>query len=164
MVVFPAPVGPTIAIFSPGEISKLIFFRTSIPGTVMDNIRIGRPNATDEEVVEVCKKLGIHDFIMRMPNGYQTDAGEAGRLLSTGEKQLISFARAMLRDPPILILDEAISAVDPMTEEMIKKAVKKLLENRTAIIIAHRLTLARDWDRIIMLEDRGRWMPKSFHH
>ncbi|MCS7373789.1 MAG: ABC transporter ATP-binding protein/permease [archaeon GB-1845-036] len=123
------------------------------PGTVMDNIRIGRPNATDEEVVEVCRKLGIHDFIMRMPNGYQTDAGEAGRLLSTGEKQLISFARAMLRDPPILILDEAISAVDPMTEKMIKNAVKKLLENRTAIIIAHRLTLARDWDRIIVLEN-----------
>lgn len=122
-------------------------------GTVMDNIRIGKPNATDDEVIEVCKRLGIHDFIMRLPKGYYTDAGEAGRKLSTGERQLLSFARALLKDPPILILDEAISAVDPKTEYMIKYAIRKLLENRTSIIIAHRLTLARDWDRIIVLHD-----------
>ncbi|MEM3886804.1 MAG: ABC transporter ATP-binding protein [Candidatus Methanomethylicia archaeon] len=122
-------------------------------GTVMDNIRIGKPNATDDEVIEVCKRLGIHDFIMRLPNGYYTDAGEAGRKLSTGERQLLSFARALLKDPPILILDEAISAVDPKTEYMIKYAIRKLLENRTSIIIAHRLTLARDWDRIIVLHN-----------
>jgi len=122
-------------------------------GTVMDNIRIGKPEASDEEVIEVCKRLGIHEFIMRLPNGYYTDAGEAGRKLSTGERQLLSFARALLKDPPILVLDEAISAVDPGTEYMIKYAIRKLLENRTSIIIAHRLTLARDWDRIIVLHN-----------
>lgn len=122
-------------------------------GTVMDNIKIGRPEASDEEVIETCKKLGIHEFIMRLPNGYYTDAGEAGRKLSTGERQLLSFARAMLKDPPIIVLDEALSAIDPKTEYMIKYAIGKLLENRTAIIIAHRLTLARDWDRIIVLRD-----------
>ncbi|MEM2136617.1 MAG: ABC transporter ATP-binding protein, partial [Candidatus Methanomethylicia archaeon] len=122
-------------------------------GTVMDNIRIGKPDATDEEVIEVCKKLGIHEFIIRLSNGYYTDAGEAGRKLSTGERQLLSFARALLKDPPILVLDEAISAVDPRTEYMIKYAIRKLLENRTSIIIAHRLTLARDWDRIIVLHN-----------
>jgi len=122
-------------------------------GTIMDNIRIGKPSATDDEVIDVCKRLGIHEFIMRLPKGYNTDAGEAGRKLSTGERQLISFARAMLKDPPILVLDEALSAVDPKTEYMIKYAIRKLLENRTAIIIAHRLTLARDWDRIIVLHN-----------
>jgi len=122
-------------------------------GTIMDNIRIGKPDATDDEVIDVCKRLGIHEFIMRLPKGYDTDAGEAGRKLSTGERQLISFARAMLKDPPILVLDEALSAVDPKTEYMIKYAIRKLLENRTAIIIAHRLTLARDWDRIIVLHN-----------
>jgi len=123
------------------------------PGSIMENIRIGRPDASDEEVIDVCKRLGIHEFIMRLPNGYDTDAGEAGVRLSTGEKQLISFARAMLRDPPILILDEAISSVDAKTEQMIINAIKKLLEGRTAIIIAHRLTMVRDWDRIIVLEN-----------
>ena len=122
-------------------------------GTIMDNIRIGKPDATDDEVIDVCRRLGIHEFIMRLPKGYHTDAGEAGRKLSTGERQLISFARAMLKDPPILVLDEALSAVDPKTEYMIKYAIRKLLENRTAIIIAHRLTLARDWDRIIVLHN-----------
>jgi ATP-binding cassette subfamily B protein len=122
-------------------------------GTIMDNIRIGKPDATDDEVIDVCKKLGIHEFITRLSKGYHTDAGEAGRKLSTGERQLISFARAMLKDPPILVLDEALSAVDPKTEYMIKYAIRKLLENRTAIIIAHRLTLARDWDRIIVLHN-----------
>jgi len=123
------------------------------PGSILENIKIAKPNATDSEVIDVCKKLGIHDFILRLPNGYETDAGEAGKLLSTGEKQLISFARAMLKNPPILILDEAISSVDLETEHMIINAIKKLLENRTAIIIAHRLTLARNCDRIIVLVD-----------
>ncbi len=121
------------------------------PGSIMENIKVAKPNATNEEVIEVCKKLGIHEFIMRLPNGYETDAGEAGKLLSTGEKQLISFARAMLKNPPILILDEAISSVDLETEQMIINAIRKLLENRTAIIIAHRLTLARSCDKIIVL-------------
>jgi len=123
------------------------------PGTVMDNIRIGRPDASDEEVIEICRKLGIHDFITKLPNGYYTDAGEAGRRLSVGEKQLISIARAMLRDPDIVVLDEALSSVDPKTEEVIRRAIKNLLTNRTGIIVAHRLTITHDCDKIIVLED-----------
>ncbi len=125
------------------------------PGTILENIRIARPDATDEEVIEVCKKLGIHDFITRLPHGYQTDAGEAGKRLSVGEKQLISIARAMLRDPDIVVLDEALSSVDPRTEALVRHAMKTLLEDRTSIIIAHRLNVAEEADRIIVL-DNGR--------
>jgi len=122
------------------------------PGTIMDNIKIGL-KTPDEKVIEVCKYLGIHDFIEKLPNGYYTDAGEAGRKLSMGEKQLISIARAMLRNPDIIILDEALSSVDPKTEEIIRKAIRRLMEGRTGIIIAHRLTIVHDVDRIIMLEN-----------
>ncbi|MEM0380363.1 MAG: ABC transporter ATP-binding protein [Desulfurococcaceae archaeon] len=122
-------------------------------GTVLDNIKIGKPGATDEEVIKICKELGIHDFIEKLPNGYYTDAGEAGRRLSVGEKQLISIARAMLRNPDIVILDEALSSIDPKTEEMIRKAIKKLMMNRTGIIVAHRLTITRDCSRILVLDN-----------
>ncbi len=122
------------------------------PGTVMDNIKMGKPDSTDREVINISEALGIHGFIERLPNGYYTDAGEAGKKLSTGEKQLIAIARAMLRKPAIVILDEALSSVDVGTEEMIKDAIKKLIEGRTSIIIAHRLTLARDADKIIVLD------------
>ncbi len=123
------------------------------PGTVLDNIRIGRPDASDEEVKEICRKLGIEEFIEKLPNNYYTDAGEAGKRLSVGEKQLIAIARAMLRNPDIVILDEALSSIDPHTEEIIRRAINKLMENRTGIIIAHRLTITRDSDHIIVLED-----------
>jgi len=122
------------------------------PGTIMDNIKIGL-NIPDEKVIEICKYLGIHDFIEKLPNGYYTDAGEAGKKLSMGEKQLISIARAMLRNPDIIVLDEALSSVDPKTEEVIRKAIRRLMEGRTGIIIAHRLTIVHDVDRIIMLEN-----------
>ncbi len=133
------------------------------PGTIMENIKIGKPGATERDVINVCKKLGIHNFIMRLPHGYETDAGEAGRKLSTGEKQLIAFARAMLRNPSILILDEAMSSVDPQTEEMIKNAIKKLFQGKTGIIIAHRLTLARDCDRIIVIHN-GEIIEEGSHN
>jgi len=123
------------------------------PGTILENIRMVKPYATREEVIEACKKLGIHEFIERLPNGYDTDAGEAGKRLSTGEKQLISLARAMLRDPDIIVLDEALSSIDPKTEEIVRRAMHRLLKDRTAIIIAHRLALAQDVDRIIVLEE-----------
>ena len=125
------------------------------PGTIMENILIARPDATPEDVVRICKQLGIHEYIMKLPKGYETDAGEAGKRLSAGEKQLISIARAMLRDPDIVVLDEALSNVDPATEELVRNAMRKLMEGRTSIIIAHRLRAARDADRIIVL-DEGR--------
>ena len=124
------------------------------PGTIMDNIRMGKPDSTDREIINISKALGIHEFIERLPNGYYTDAGEAGKKLSTGEKQLIAIARAMLRNPAIVILDEALSSVDVAMEEMIKKAIKKLVKGRTSIIIAHRLTLARDADKIVVLHKK----------
>ena len=132
------------------------------PGTVMDNIRLGRPGASDEEVVEVCKALGIHSFIERLPRGYMTDAGEAGKRLSTGEKQLIAIARAMLKNPAIVILDEALSSVDPATEAMIRNAMRKLLKGRTGIVIAHRLNTAREADRVIVIEG-GRVVEEGTH-
>ena len=132
------------------------------PGTILDNIKLGKPGASDEEVVEICKKLGIHQFIERLPHGYQTDAGEAGKKLSTGEKQLIAIARAMLRDPAIVILDEALSSVDTATEELIRKAMRELMRGRTSIIIAHRLNTARESHRIIVLEN-GRIIEEGSH-
>ncbi|MET1160648.1 MAG: ABC transporter ATP-binding protein [Thermoprotei archaeon] len=142
---------------------KLSFIRSRIsyvpqetylfPGTIVDNIRIGKPEASEQEVIEVCKKLGIHEFIEKLPQGYYTDAGEAGKRLSLGEKQLIAIARAMLRDPDIVILDEALSSVDPATEEIVKNAIKALMKGRTGIIIAHRLSITRDCDRVVVLEN-----------
>ena len=132
------------------------------PGTILDNIRIGRPDASDSEVIEICRRLGIHRFIEHLPHGYQTDAGEAGKKLSTGEKQLIAIARAMLRNPKIVILDEALSSVDTATEELIRRAMRELMRNRTSIIIAHRLSTAREANRIIVLE-KGRIVEEGSH-
>lgn len=123
------------------------------PGTIMDNIRVGKPSASDEEAVDVCKKLSIHEFIERLPNGYHTDVGEAGKRLSQGERQLIAIARAMLRDPDIVILDEATSSIDPYTEELLRRAIKRLMAGRTGIIIAHRLSTAREFDKVIVVEE-----------
>ncbi len=122
-------------------------------GTIMENIRAGKPTASDEEVVEICKKLGIHSFIERLPEGYYTDAGEAGKRLSAGEKQLIAIARAMLRNPDIVILDEAMSNLDSETEELIRKAIRNLMAGRTGIIVAHRLTITKECSRIIVIDN-----------
>ncbi|AFK23231.1 ABC transporter ATP-binding protein [Pyrococcus sp. ST04] len=123
------------------------------PGTIMENILIANPDAKEEDVIRVCRKLGIHDFIMRLPKGYNTSAGEAGKLLSVGERQLISLARAMLKDPDIVILDEALSSVDPKTERLVQDAMLKLMEGRTSIIIAHRLSITRFVDKIVVVDD-----------
>ncbi|HHC19292.1 MAG TPA: ABC transporter ATP-binding protein [Euryarchaeota archaeon] len=131
-------------------------------GTILENIRLGRLDASDEEIMEVCKALGIHKFIERLPNGYHTDAGEAGKKLSTGEKQLIAIARVMLKNPKIVILDEALSSVDSATEAMIRDAINKLMAGRTGIIIAHRLNVARECDRIVVLEN-GRIVEEGTH-
>ncbi len=121
-------------------------------GTVMDNIRYGKLEATDEEVIKAAETVHAHQFISELENGYNTEVGESGNLLSTGQKQLISFARAILADPAILILDEATSSVDTETEFLIQDAIDRVMENRTSIIIAHRLSTIRSADKIIVLK------------
>ncbi|ASJ17067.1 ABC transporter [Thermococcus chitonophagus] len=123
------------------------------PGTIMENILIANPGASREDVIRVCKQLGIHEFIMKLPKGYDTPAGEAGKLLSLGERQLIAIARAMLKDPDIVILDEALSSVDPKTERLVQEAMLKLMEGRTSIIIAHRPGILKYVDKIVVVHD-----------
>ena len=122
-------------------------------GTVKDNIRYGRLDATDEEIVDVCKKLDIHNFIITLKNGYDTYLRDGGNELSQGQKQLISFARAIIRNPKILILDEATSSIDTETEHDIQGAINKMLVGRTSLIIAHRLSTIVGADRILVMKD-----------
>ncbi|MGI6670045.1 MAG: ABC transporter ATP-binding protein [Christensenellales bacterium] len=131
-------------------------------GTIMDNIRYGRLEATDEEVMEAAKAVYAHDFIMAMDKGYQTEVNERGSSLSVGQKQLISFARALLNDPKILILDEATSSIDTRTEMMIQKALEVLLKGRTSFVIAHRLSTIRNADVIMVISD-GRITERGNH-
>lgn len=121
-------------------------------GTIRDNIRFGRLDATDEEIEAAAKAVDAHSFIMSLPNGYETEVEERGNVLSMGQKQLISFTRALLADPRILILDEATASVDTETEQIIQEALKTLLEGRTSIIVAHRLSTIRHADKIVVLE------------
>ncbi len=120
--------------------------------SIADNLRIGKPDATDEEVQEAAKLAEAHDFIMRQPHGYDTMVGERGATLSGGERQRLGIARALLKNPPILILDEATSALDTVTEARIQKALKVLMKGRTTFIIAHRLSTIRDADQVVVLE------------
>ena len=122
-------------------------------GTIMDNIRYGRLDATDEEVIQAAKTVFAHDFIMQMEKGYQTEVNERGSTLSSGQRQLISFARALLNDPKILILDEATSSIDTHTEMLIQKALDVLLKGRTSFVIAHRLSTIRNADQIMVVRD-----------
>ncbi len=124
-------------------------------GTVADNIRYGREGATDAEVRAAAVTACADDFIDRLPEGYDTVVEERGSTLSTGQRQLIAFARAVLADPRILILDEATSSVDTRTEVLIQQALRELLAGRTALVIAHRLSTVRDADRIVVI-DEGR--------
>lgn len=123
------------------------------PGTVRENIRYGRLNATDQEVEESAKAVGAHEFILGMSKGYDTEINEGGWGLSTGQKQILSFARALLADPRILILDEATSSVDTQTEQQIQAALRTLLQGRTAFVIAHRLSTITEADKIILLQN-----------
>lgn len=122
-------------------------------GTVADNIRYGRPEATDEEVAEAARMVGAEPFILKMKDGYQSDVGEGGNRLSSGQKQLISFARAILTNPSIFVLDEATSSVDTETEQLIQLAIQKVLSGRTSFIIAHRLSTIRSADRILVIQN-----------
>lgn len=132
-------------------------------GTVMDNIRFGRPDATDEQVIEAVRKLDCLDVIEAMSDGFQTQVGERGGALSLGQRQLVCFARAMLADPRILILDEATSAVDPLTEARIQKALAVLLRGRTSFVVAHRLSTIRHADVVLVL-DHGRIVERGTHN
>lgn len=122
-------------------------------GTIRENIAYGKQNATDAEIIEAAKKANIHDFIMELPDGYDTFVGERGARLSGGQKQRISIARVFLKNPPILILDEATSALDNESERHIQKSLEELAKNRTTITIAHRLSTIRNADEIIVIDD-----------
>lgn len=131
-------------------------------GTIEENIRYNTLTATTEDVVAAAKAVSAHDFIMRLPEGYQTKLGQRGRNISMGQRQLISFARALVADPQILILDEATANIDSFTEQAIQKALKVLFAGRTCMVIAHRLATIRDADRIVVLQ-QGRILEQGNH-
>ena len=131
-------------------------------GTIMDNIRYGNLDATDEDVINAAKTVCAHDFIMEMEHGYQTQVNERGSRLSAGQRQLISFARALLENPAILILDEATSSIDTETEILLQKGLNRLLEGRTSFIIAHRLSTIKNAS-CIMYVDQGNILEKGTH-
>lgn len=124
-------------------------------GTVYDNIRYGKPDATREEVIAAAKNANAHDFIMSLPNGYETDIGQRGIKLSGGQKQRLSIARVFLKNPPILIFDEATSALDNESEKVVQDSLEKLAKNRTTFVIAHRLSTIKNAEKIIVLSEDG---------
>jgi len=132
------------------------------PIAIKENIRFGKPEATDNEVVEAAKSIGAHDFIMKLPGGYDHMIQESSSNISIGQRQLISFARTLLTHPEILVLDEATSSIDAYTELLIQRALKKLLQNRMAIIIAHRLSTIRLCDEILTI-DQGSIVERGTH-
>jgi len=131
-------------------------------GSIAENIRYGKPDASDEEVIGAAKAVGLHEFVASLPEGYRTKVGERGGRLSMGQRQLVSFARALMRDPKILIMDEATSSIDAYTELLIQKALGRILGERTSIIIAHRLSTIRNADRIVVI-DKGRIVQEGSH-
>jgi subfamily B ATP-binding cassette protein MsbA len=130
--------------------------------TVRYNIAYGKPDASQAEIEGAAKAANAHDFIRKLPQGYETLIGERGVRLSGGERQRLSIARALLKNPPILILDEATSSLDAESERLVQEAIEHLMKNRTAIVIAHRLATVRKVDRIVVLE-RGRITEQGSH-
>jgi ATP-binding cassette subfamily B protein len=145
-----------------GQMSIVLQDTFLFSGTVIDNIRYGRLEAADDEVMAAARQANAHDFITRLPEGYQTDIGERGHNLSQGQRQLLSISRAILADPRILILDEATSSVDTRTELLIQKALGELLRGRTSIVIAHRLSTIRNADQVLVL-DHGEIVERGTH-
>jgi len=131
-------------------------------GSIMDNLKFGKKDATDQEVYDLCLILGLHDFILKLPEGYETDVKEGGARLSLGQRQLISLARAVIANPSILILDECSSSVDPITEALIQKGINFILQDRTSIIIAHRLSTIKNVSQIVVL-DQGEIIEIGSH-
>src|SRR5207248_8475530 len=131
-------------------------------GTVAENIAFGRPEAGPDEIVAAAQAVGADEFVERLENGYETQLGERGSRLSLGQRQLGAFARALLADPRILILDEATSSVDTRTEELIQQALKRLLKDRTAFVIAHRLSTVRDANIVLVIEG-GQIVERGTH-
>ena len=135
-----------------GVVAQDVFLFT---GTVRENIIIGKPEATEEEIIHACKQAMIHEFIMELPEGYDTYIGERGVKLSGGQKQRVSIARIFLKNPPIMILDEATSALDNVTEHEIQKSLEELGKNRTNLIVAHRLSTIQNADEIVVINEKG---------
>ena len=131
-------------------------------GSIVDNITLRNPNIGMDKVVEAAKMIGMHDFIMQLPGGYDYQVMERGATLSLGQRQLLSFIRALLYDPAILILDEATSSIDTESEQMIEKAIDTLIKGRTSVVIAHRLSTIRKADTIIVL-DKGEIKEMGTH-
>jgi ATP-binding cassette subfamily B protein len=131
-------------------------------GTILDNLRFGRPDATRAEIEEMARAACVHDFVSVLPEGYDTHVGERGVKLSVGEKQRISIARALLKNPPVLVLDEATASVDTATEQLIQQALQRLLTGRTSFVIAHRLSTVRHADLILVLQ-KGRIVERGTH-
>jgi ATP-binding cassette subfamily B protein len=124
-------------------------------GTILENIRYGKPDASREEIIQAAQKANAHDFIMKLPNGYDSFIGQRGVKLSGGQKQRISIARVFLKNPPILIFDEATSSLDNESEKVIQDSLEALAANRTTIVIAHRLSTIRNAKRIVVLTENG---------
>jgi ATP-binding cassette subfamily B protein len=151
---------------------KLEFLRKSISvvlqdvflfsDSILNNITLNDPEKSEEEVIKAAKKVGIHDFIQNLPGGYHFDVRERGGMLSVGQRQLLSFLRALIHNPQILVLDEATSSVDSESEMLIQEAIQALTENRTSIIIAHRLATIQAADRILVM-DHGRVVERGTH-
>src|SRR5699024_5242371 len=131
-------------------------------GTVRENIRYGKLTASDEEVIQASQRANAHEFIERLPHGYDTQLDQDGSSISQGQKQLLTIARAMISDTSILILDEATSNIDTITEYHIQEGLQRLMEDRTSFVIAHRLNTIQRADKIIMLQD-GRILEKGNH-
>lgn len=121
----------------------------------MDNIRYGKPDASDEEVIRAAMAANAHEFIMGLPQGYETDIGQRGVKLSGGQKQRLSIARVFLKNPPVLIFDEATSALDNESEKIVQQSLEKLAKDRTTFVIAHRLSTIRNAQRILVLTENG---------
>ena len=128
----------------------------------MDNIRLGNKNATDDEVIEAAKLANCDSFVSNLPDGYMTTIGENGKLLSGGEKQRISIARAIIKDAPIVLLDEVTSALDIQNENLIQKAISNITKDKTVIVIAHKLNTIKDCDNILVF-DKGRIVEQGTH-
>ena len=133
-------------------------------GTIKENIKYGKENATDEEIVNAAKLANAHDFITRLPQGYDTMLTSNGANLSQGQRQLLSIARAAINDPPVMILDEATSSIDTRTEKIVQEGMDKLMEGRTVFVIAHRLSTVRNAKAIIIVLEHGQIIERGDHN